>query len=119
MNNNKVFYDTKQKITLIDGIERTAEEVFQELPNLRGSRRIVATLNSAGNAVAMDDIDILKQIYGVTEEDDEAALAAIIHAIENPPEAKPEDTPATQADMQSLAQQMTDIELMMLTGGAE
>lgn len=119
MNNNKVFYDTKQKITLIDGIERTAEEVFQELPNLRGARRIVATLNSAGNAVAMDDLDILKQVFGVTDEDDDTALTNIIHAIDNPPEPTPETIPATQADVQTLAQQMTDIELMMLTGGAE
>ena len=109
-----VFYDKSKSITLVDGITRNAEEIFKELPILRGSRKIVATLNSAGNAVAMDDLDILKSIYKVTEEDDDKALESIKYAIDNPPEVPFENQNVTKGELQAVAQQMSDLELLIM-----
>ena len=83
------FWNKTSSLTLPDGSVKTAEEIMQSYPFARTDDVVLEYL-APGVVGAIDSLSILKQVYGVTVQDRDAALLEIIEIRNRPPEPVPD-----------------------------
>lgn len=108
---NIKLWDKQQGFTLPDGTECTRDEVYEKYPQTRKNTVILEYLPN-GFVGAIDDAEILKQVHSLPPETTpEELISHIIYTREHPPAPLPSET-------QLLGRQITDLELLILEGGA-
>jgi len=84
------FWDKQEGGIYPNGKQVTKEEIFEEFPFTALVPHVVFEYLPNGFIGGIDDLDILKNVYGITEEDPQTALDQIIYIREHPPEPEPQ-----------------------------
>lgn len=80
-----VLWDKQDGLKLADGIARTQEEVYAEVPNVRGAEHILLELTPSGNAGGVDDLAIIRQVYNIDDNLTVEEAVAEINRVANLP----------------------------------
>lgn len=95
----------------------TLEEFAEEMPMANLPKLAVVIQNNV--LMEISGLDVLRANYNVPKDmTDQEAVDFINEERNKPaPSPTPEQSPATQAEVMALGQQMTDLELLIMEGG--
>lgn len=108
-------WDRKEILYPQAGEPYTPERVFAEWGWTQNPNAVVLVEIYGGAFVSIDNLGVLKQMYGIETEDIDKAISEIEEIVNTPtPQPTDEESPMTRADAQMLGQILTDIQLSNL-----